>query len=266
MHPDFMVSVVQGYCGNPFCGSENIANWKTKVQIPIMTSHYYSVDFWNMGLPSDDPVPFNTSLAVSSFYQDLYSKGAAGATGGVQSDMGLSGLGYYLYSFAMWDFDEQNIEGLRQDFLDKSFGAETSDGCVTVRGCMKKYYDTISPDNAAINTNATWGKAVDFLSKAGDFAASGDQIILQRINDIKYWWYYVYLNKKITLSPADQDMVNARDLMFKQGKSYSVSWSVFNFFFDKKKLSDGSILWTRTTTPMLWRGLDSDNKQICPIH
>lgn len=243
VHPNVEIYVLNEYCGYAVCGidiTKRFIRW-AYTNFPNGRKIHYSI-FNNIKEDVHDYFPSMIPTTVDGFESWLNSKilvstevsGVNRSIGGmktqIQADMGLGGLGYYLLAFGTWN-PQLNFDVLRQDFLDKNFGASgPADNCdlsdnanASVRGCMKKYYDTISIENMESRTLNNYGKAIQLLDRA--YGLATDIKVKYRINDLKYNWYYIYLTNRIRNDDNKNDaQTKLFDYFFTQGKSYMTSW------------------------------------------
>jgi len=244
------VSVAQAFCKRPDCATRNVSRWhQAEPSMPLQIYDYYSVGVWNQG----DPPSSLTSTPArikERLWSELYEKGVRGVYAEAQSDMALNGLAYYLHELGLWN-PLADFAALRAEFLERCFGASAP--------TMNLYYDLLSPDRVAVPSFSTWSGAVSMLDKAAHIVrANGDSASERRLDELKYFWYGVYLRRKLDGAPKDPELARKyRELFFRQSNSYSLSWAVTRTDIQRRFNT-----WRVAQTPRVWKG---SLEQSCPI-
>lgn len=236
------VSVAQGFCGGNDCGLRKLRQWQPLMRgSPLVVEDYYSVWVWNHAEPPA-ALPTTPDAIHERLWNELYLRGVRGINAEAQADMAMNGLGYYLYSLGMWN-PLADFTALRADFLDKAFGAAASE--------MDAYYSTLSPDLVKSPSISTWSAAIRHLDRAGRIAAQRHLYsVAGRIDEIKYYWYYLYLERMLDKTPADASLRKRFfDLFFRQAPSYSISSYGFRHELEKRLAK-----WPLQIAPRRWKG------------
>jgi hypothetical protein len=148
----------------------------------------------------------NTSASVENIidnYQSAHKAGFRAMAFETDFNFGKQGLEYYLTSKILWnaDYNSKQLSTIRDRWFQKSFGSAWQE--------MKSYYDFMLAENyPQCNNSIAWLKAVKIIDKASQkLEQSGEISALKRIDDVKQYWYNLYL--------FDTKQTNSASLEFK---------------------------------------------------
>jgi hypothetical protein len=131
----------------------------------------------------------SSAMNIADSYKRSYDVGFRAIAFETDFNFGKQGLEYYLTSKVLWDatFTPGKLESIRDKWLKRSFGSGWSD--------MKAYYNFMLVDNyPQCNGPSTWSKAVKIIDAASrKIEAAGEVDELKRIDDVKQYWYNLYL-------------------------------------------------------------------------
>ncbi|HPO52440.1 MAG TPA: hypothetical protein PK165_06390 [bacterium] len=149
-------------------------------------------------------IPARWSAAPKSILTDLktnYDAGIKALSCETDFNFGKYGLAYYLMAKVLWnpEMSLQELETIRDRWFQKAFGSAWKE--------MKQYYDFMLVDNLPLNGPSSWAKAIrmiDAASKKIDPMKEPD--VQKRIDDVKQYWYYHYLEESGKATPTSKEM------------------------------------------------------------
>ncbi|HOL35580.1 MAG TPA: hypothetical protein PKW86_06880 [bacterium] len=163
-------------------------------------------------------IPARWSAAPKSILEDLqttYNAGIKALSCETDFNFGKYGLAYYLMAKVLWnpEISLQELETIRDRWFQKAFGSVWKE--------MKQYYDFMLVDNLPVNGPNSWAKAIrmiDAASKKIDPMKEPD--VQKRIDDVKQYWYYHYLEESGKATPTSKEM---QEYVWKGQMSYMVA-------------------------------------------
>jgi hypothetical protein len=257
-----------------YCNSFNDVMRAMQVMLPQcdMSQYWvYIVSFpssdWGLNTMGD--AGFLTPEDVySRVHDNFYAVGGRNLGVEMDVDFGKNGLTYYMYAKMFWEptMSLAQLQALRDRWILRSYGAEAA-------GVMSQYYDLMSPRNFVSSPNM-WAMAIRCIQQADAVTPDGTPE-KQRLNDLKQFWYYYYLqdhvmsrsgswpgNMKANIEPAIIDKV--KEFLWKGQTSYITplycfTWGMFRAM-DKK----GNIPSIYEVCSPTW--YDTNKKYIAPAH
>jgi hypothetical protein len=126
---------------------------------------------------------------ISKRYQMSFAKGYRAISFETDLNFGKQGLEYYLTSKMLWNanISSEQLNEIRNQWFKKSFGSGWKN--------MKSYYDFMLVENyPQCNNSTAWVQAARMIDSASkEIEAAGELDALKRIDDIKQYWYNLYL-------------------------------------------------------------------------
>jgi hypothetical protein len=119
---------------------------------------------------------------------------------------GSQGLGYYLGGKLLWNSSE-DVETLRNDFYEKAFGPAAA--------AMKTYYERVDSGKSPMVGPTFYRLCVDDLEKAVK-AAAGHPDALARVDQMRQYLVFVYLQGRLAAAGKDQTTKAGEDAALKQ--------------------------------------------------
>jgi hypothetical protein len=150
-------------------------------------------------------IPPNWSAAPAALVANMHSTHAAGIRAiSCETDFnfGKFGLAYYLYAKLLWDatLTVEQLAAIRERWLQRAYGSAWRE--------MKAYYDFMLPENYPVNGPNTWARAIRLIAAADAvLKASAEPAAKRRLDDLKQFWYYYYLDESGKATKADPAMV-----------------------------------------------------------
>jgi hypothetical protein len=126
---------------------------------------------------------------ISKRYQMSFSKGYRAISFETDLNFGKQGLEYYLTSKMLWNANvsSEQLNEIRNRWFKKSFGSGWKN--------MRSYYDFMLVENyPQCNRAMAWVQAARMIDSASkEIEAAGEVDALKRIDDVKQYWYNLYL-------------------------------------------------------------------------
>lgn len=195
VHPKVVVSVATALTTGGLSVDELMTGW-SRQGATVGVREYYSVNQWDRDMPARPRVA-NLDV-VSKNIARYHRNGARFMTAENSDNWGPAGLGYYVVSRLLWDVDEaNNVDGIVNDFLDKSFGK--------ARPPMEKFYDILSDGPRVLFSEDVIGRMYRLLDEA--MRLSPDNATRARVGDLILYTHYLELYHRYTEAegPARQD-------------------------------------------------------------
>ena len=181
VRPNVVVSIATSFIHGGFTVDQLVSGWSEKAKI-LGIRDYYSVNTWDRDLPgkATGGNPGYLKRTIPYFHQ----RGARFMNSQASDNWGPNGLGYYLASRMLWDVKEaDHLEGLKADFLQKTFGA--------AREPMSGFYSLIDTGNKPLLSTDLIGRMYAQLDRA--FRATNDPAVRARLYDLALYTRYVEL-------------------------------------------------------------------------
>lgn len=200
VHPDVIVSVATSFIREGLALHDIIDGWAKRGAAIGIREYYYGDGFWS-GMKPGAARASNFSYLASTI-PDFYRRGARYMSANVSDHWGASGLGYYLIARMLWNTAETaDVEALKTDFLEKSFGAAAVP--------MRDFYALLDGSRRRPLSHDLLGRMYRSLEAARQ-AASGDEAVMRRLDDLAVYTRIVELILQFT---AKSDAANYSALM-----------------------------------------------------
>ncbi|MCM8805592.1 MAG: hypothetical protein NC825_02525 [Candidatus Omnitrophica bacterium] len=205
--------------------------------------------------PGTAGIPAGWSALPKSILEDLkntYQAGIKALSCETDFNFGKYGLAYYLMTKILWNpqMSINELEKIRDNWFQKAFGSAWKE--------MKQYYDFMLVDNLPVNGPNSWAKAIRFIDEAAKkINAEKEPMAQKRIDDVKQYWYYHYLEESGNAKPDSPQM---QEFVWKGQMSYMVAMHavvrrVFNLYDVRKaagEYSKGPAHYTHQETQIWW--------------
>ncbi len=214
----------------------------------IISLSYYSD-------PGTAGIPAAWSASPKSILDDMkttYHAGIKALSCETDFNFGKYGLAYYLMAKVMWNpgITLSELEKIRDTWFQKAFGSAWKE--------MKEYYDFMLTDNLPVNGPNSWARAIRMIDKADKKINPDKEPDAQkRIDDVKQYWYYHYLEESGKATPSSQEM---KEYVWKGQMSYMVAMHAvvrrtFQIYEVKKaagEYANGPAHYTHEETQVWW--------------
>lgn len=198
---------------------------------PKKCKHFGLYDYWAVYDWIRDRLPSGRTGNTRYVKKELFryvKQGICSLSAESGNSWGSQGLGFYLASRVLWN-SSTDTEALQEDFYAKAFGPAAQ--------AMKIYYDRIDLGNAPLVGAAFYRACLDDLETA-EKAAAGHPDILARIEMLKQYHVFVYLDRKLSVAESDKVDVeiqkkDALELMswnYRIRNTYMTFWTFFAAF------------------------------------
>jgi len=179
VHPKLVVSVATAFIKGDYTVDQLMTAWQ-KQGATIGVREYLSVNTWDRDLPGQ---PRGASRKyVSESIPHFHEQGARFYSAESSDNWGCNGLGYYLASRMLWDVDEdQNVDQLVDDFLEKSFGR--------AKEPMSRFYTLIDGSQKPLVSDDLLGRMYRLLKEARSLES--DPGVQERLEDLVLYTRYV---------------------------------------------------------------------------
>lgn len=205
--------------------------------------------------PGTAGIPAAWSASPKSILEDLkttYQAGIKALSCETDFNFGKYGLAYYLMTKVLWNpkMSLAELEQIRDRWFQKAFGSAWKE--------MKQYYDFMLIDNLPVNGPNSWAKAIRMIDEADKkINPEKEPDVQKRIDDIKQYWYYHYLEESGKANPNSQEM---KEYVWKGQMSYMVAMHavvrrVFGVYDVKKaagEYANGPAHYTHEETQQWW--------------
>ncbi|MCM8816936.1 MAG: hypothetical protein NC913_05435 [Candidatus Omnitrophica bacterium] len=168
--------------------------------------------------PGTAGIPARWSASPKSILDDLkktYDAGIKALSCETDFNFGKYGLAYYLMCKVLWnpEMTLTELEKIRDRWFQKAFGSGWKE--------MKQYYDFMLVDNLPVNGPNSWAKAIRMIDEADKkIDPLKEPMAQKRIDDVKQYWYYHYLEESGKAKPDSSEM---REYVWKGQMSYMVA-------------------------------------------
>lgn len=246
LEPNVHVQLTRGMNASGLEFDELFKLWTAKCEV-MSIYEYYS--YWEM---DEGMLPGTKVADIRRTAQEIRDYVASGSVKGISGQSsctwGISGLGYYVANRLMWH-PQADVEALRRDFLDKSFGAAAP--------AMGRFFDLFDVGNTPLRGLALLARGIDELTEATRLAA-GDSGSLARIDDLKRVVIYSFIGEKIKAleSGGGTDAAEERALAlawftwaYRIRNSYMIPWLTFRSSYGRpisEKLKEPDFFWRNT--------------------
>ena len=209
----------------------------------------------------------------SEVHDNFYAVGGRNLGIECDEDHGKLGLTYYMYAKLCWEptMSLAQLKALRDRWINRCYGTAAF-------SFMSQYYDYITKD--FVSSYSGWARAIQFIQQA-DAVIPGGSPEKQRLNDLKQFWYYYYLQDhfmnwdgsyKAAIDPAIMD--KTKELLWKGQTSYinplyCITWGLYRHlnktsniphildlcaptYYDKDKKFIAPAHYTETETATWW--------------
>ena len=203
LEPEVYIQLTTAYNGGAYSLTQLLQLWPQKVK-NLGFYDYYSIWAWD-----GDRWPGGRAGSKNYITNRIASfKAANEASGAVATSMqaeaannwGLHGRTYYLADKLLWNPDLDS-EAVLEDFYTKAFGSGSAH--------MKAYY--AQQDNPPLPTKGRYKILFESVHAASQ-ATLGDAPVQKRIDDIKTYLIFEYMNRRINLAedPTERALWNNR--------------------------------------------------------
>ncbi len=205
--------------------------------------------------PTTAGIPASWSASSKSILEDLratYNAGIKALSCETDFNFGKYGLAYYLMTKVLWNprMTLPELEAIRDRWFQKAFGSGWKE--------MKQYYDFMLIDNLPVNGPNSWAKAIRMIDEADrKINPEKEPDAKRRIDDVKQYWYYHYLEEAGKANSSSQEM---KEYVWKGQMSYMVAMHavvrrVFGVYDVKKaagEYANGPAHYTKEETQIWW--------------
>jgi hypothetical protein len=246
LEPNVHVQLTRGMNASGLDFDELFKLWTSKCEV-MSIYEYYS--YWEM---DEGMLPGTKVTDIRRTAQEIRDYVASGSVKGISGQSscswGIHGLGYYVANRLMWH-PQADVESLRRDFLDKSFG--------TAAPAMGRFFDLFDVGNNPLRGLALLARGIGELQEATRLAA-GDGASLARIDDLKRVVIYSFIGEKIKAMEygGGADAAEERALAlswftwaYRIRNSYMMPWLTFRSSYGRpisEKLKEPDFFWRNT--------------------
>ncbi len=245
LEPNVFVQLTRGLNSSGYTFEQLFKMWTEKCE-SMSIYEYYS--YWEMDkcmLPGTKVTDIRGTARDMRYYT---ANGVKGISAQASCNWGIHGLGYYMANKLMWN-PNADVEALRRDFLNKSFGPAASD--------MGRYFDRVDRGNSPLPGMGLLRQCLDDLEKASNKVAdnSPEQA---RVDDLRKLLIFSYIGELIDQYKfSNKKDINAEKKLvldwftwaYRIRNSYMIAWLSFRSCLGRpaaKKFKDPDLFWRNT--------------------
>ncbi|MBS3763853.1 MAG: DUF4838 domain-containing protein [Planctomycetes bacterium] len=246
LEPNVHIQLTRGMNFGEYEYDQLFDMWTQKCDVMTIYEYY---SYWQM---DRGMIPGTKVTDIRGTARDMREYADSGSVKGISAqstcNWGIHGLGYYVANRLMWA-PHADVEALRRDFLEKSFGAAAP--------AMGRFYDLFDVSGKPLRGKALLGKMIGELENASR-SAEGDEGALSRIDDLKKLIVYSYIGEKYNALRYSgvEDKKAIREIAlewltwsYRIRNSYMIAWLTFRSTFGRpisEKLDAPQLFWRNT--------------------